>query len=354
MNLHGGYFPGDITGYLDFSANIAPFGMPEKVKEAAKEAVGLSHRYPDPHCLRLREAIAEKYASGPENVICGNGAADLIYRIAGALRENLKRALIIEPAFTEYERALKLYGAEVSHFVQENGNIADCLEHIRNSDIDIVFIANPSNPKGILTDRNDLEKLSAVCAEKRIILVIDECFMEFVEDCREYSMSGCLNEYTLVLNAFTKLYAMPGLRLGYIIGKNPVLLKKIDEERQPWVISTPAYEAGLAALKLSDEEYRLPLVKYIAARREFLRKELKEIGFDEISGTANYLFFRSEITDLKERMLSGKIIIRDCSDYYGLCKGCYRIAVLGDEENRRLIDAFKLSILQSADQIVQV
>jgi len=343
MNLHGGYFPGDMTGYLDFSANIAPFGMPEKVKEAAVEAIGHSHRYPDPHCLRLREAIAEKYASDPENVICGNGAADLIYRIAGALRGKLKRALIIEPAFTEYERALKLYGVEVSHFVPENDGMADCIDHIVNDGSDLIFIANPSNPKGILTDRKDLERLSSACAGKGIILVIDECFIGFIEDYQKYSMSECLNEYTLVLNAFTKLYAMPGLRLGYITGKNPGLLKKIDEERQPWVISEPAYEAGLAALELSDEEYRLPLVKYITAQRELLWKELKRIGFDEITGTANYLFFRSGITDLKERMLSEKIIIRDCSDYYGLCKGCCRIAVLLEEENRRLIKALELS-----------
>ncbi len=341
MNYHGGYLAEDVTGYLDFSANISPFGMPDKVKEAARAAVERSDRYPDPHCLGLRQAIAEKYSVASENVICGNGAADLIYRTVSALRGSIKKALIIEPAFTEYERALSLCGIEVSHFTPKDGDIMDCLDIITASDIDLIFIANPSNPKGILFERNELERLSHACAEKKVILVIDECFIEFLEDYRAYSMLSRLNEYILVLNAFTKLYAMPGLRLGYIIGRDPGLLKKIDEERQPWVVSAPAYEAGLAALKLSDEEYRLPLVKYITIEREYLAGGLNRLGFKEISGRANYLFFKSEIKDLKERMLSEKMIIRDCSDYYGLEKGFYRIAVLKEEENRRFLKALE-------------
>ena len=357
---HGGYIDGRIEEYLDFSANIAPFGMPGKVKEAVRASIEKAERYPDPFCTKLREALAEKYGVGAENIIPGNGACDLIYRIAGAFAAmprfsktaERKQALIVEPAFSEYERALCFNETETLHYFTKSSDISGLTEglessHSQNSAVGLVFLANPANPTGTLIRREALTRLAKACERKGTVLVVDECFMGFLKDDSDYSMLPAIRKdpgafrNVLVLNAFTKLYAMPGLRLGYLIGSNPDLLKKIDALRQPWNISVPAYEAGLAALKLSEEEYRIPLVQYITKQRAFLKKELSGLGFRVADGQANYLFFESDRMDLKERLLEKGILIRDCSDYYGLSKGCYRVAVRREEENVRLIEALR-------------
>ncbi len=378
---HGGYIEGDIGEYLDFSANIAPFGMPERVREAAQTAIAEAERYPDPYCRELIRALSEKTGLKPDNIAVGNGACDLIYRIVqacfgtcdcGTGKRGIvdSEALIVEPAFSEYERALKLFGTEILHYPVESGasrlsgqgrqkeifggntpdrtGLSELSDKIENDGIGspgLIFIANPSNPEGRLFEREELVRLAGVCSEKGVILAVDECFMGFVPDYADRSLLPLMAERPesfenlLVIDAFTKLYAMPGLRLGYLSGGSKALIKRIDSLRPPWFISTPALKAGLAALELTEKEYRLPLVDYLAKQRDHIKKALEDLGFEVTDGKANYLFFKCGIKDLKERLLKKKILIRDCSDYCGLSEGCFRTAVLTEEKNRRLLEA---------------
>ena len=349
--FHGGYLVNGTCGYVDFSANIAPFGIPGKIKDAVISSIERADRYPDPFCVRLREELAKKYGVAFENVIAGNGACDLIYRIAGALRGSIGEALIIEPAFSEYAKALCVNGIPVRHFLPASPLFEaasdDIIKWLEDRDFrkGVVFIANPSNPTGALIRRDELLRLSEACRRRDTVLVIDECFMGFIEDASLYSAlepaRGFAAEYenVLVLNAFTKLYAMPGLRLGYLTGGKE-LLKRIEEQRQPWQIALPSYEAGLMALKLEDGEYRLPLIHYIEGERSFLRSALQKQGFEVWDGRANYLFFKGR-RGLKEDLLQKGLLIRDCSDYYGLAGSAeecfYRIAVLKRKDNETLI-----------------
>ncbi len=378
MYTHGGFIEGDIGEYLDFSANIAPFGMPAGVRAAAEAAIAEAERYPDPFCKELIRALSQKTGLCADNIAVGNGACDLIYRTVqacfgicclcdgGKNKSGIsgRKAIIIEPAFSEYERALKLFGVEVIHY--HAGSVTKCLSrkgregipdrpdlselseeigHDRIGNIGLIFIANPSNPEGRLFDREELVGLAKICGKKGIILVADECFMGFVSDKTQYSLLPLIAkeqesfENVLVIDAFTKLYAMPGLRLGFLAGGSKALIERIDSLRQPWLISTPALKAGIAALELTEEEYRLPLADHLKKQRRIMKEALENLGFEVADGQANYLFFTGGIKDLKERLLKKKILIRDCSDYYGLSKGSYRTAVLTEEKNRRLLEA---------------
>ena len=360
--LHGGYVSNkESENYIDFSANIVP-EMPERVKQAAIASIEEANHYPDPQYRRLRKAIAGKHGVQPEQVVCGNGAGDLIYKIAQVFgkkqdfndsEEGRKAALIIEPAFTEYERALLQNGIEVIHYSTREDEFrlterffTDLEE--KHKKPDIIFLAQPANPTGLLTDEGLLLRLGDYCEEKDILLVTDESFYELTvkgeklwlgeeDDRGNVSQNKNARKRLLILNSFTKLYGMAGLRLGYLIGYDTELLDKIDRIGQPWSISAPAIAAGIAAMGFYEEEYRRPLTKYIAEERERMKIALEEAGFTVYPGEANYLFFYSERKDLYEKLLEKRIVIRDCSNYYGLSKGYYRVAILKKEENDHLI-----------------
>ena len=335
-HVHGG----DVYRYsncIDFSTNCNPLGTPKRVREAAQESLFHIHEYPQVGYQPLKEAIGAYEGVPSYQVICGNGAAELVFSVCRALSP--KRALVTAPTFAEYEQALDSVGCQVRHFtlrpehdfaVEEE--LLDCL----TPELDLVFLCNPNNPTGILTGRSFLLKILERCRQMGIFLVVDECFLDFVKEPEAYTLKEWLLEYQnlFLLKAFTKRYAMAGLRLGYGLSANTALLEKITAENQPWNISTPAQAAGLAALKETAyvEEGR----QLIFREREYLKEELSACGMQVFPSQANYVFFRGPV-DLFETCVSRGILIRDCSNYPGLCRGYYRIAVKTHEDNVKLI-----------------
>ena len=363
---HGGNWAGyeEICGeeILDFSANVSPFGLPENVREAASASLKNAYRYPDLECRNLRNAIADKYDLCSDHVLCGNGAADLIYRIAYAAKP--RRAIVPAPDFSEYEKALQQVGCEIKHWewmrgdctigktlpkgsqieVTECGKIqiglvpaSDLSDYILIEDIDMIILSNPNNPSGCLHSPDFLRELAAKCERRQILLVVDECFMDFVDSARTYSLlefvADCRN--LVVLRALTKFYGMAGLRLGWCATSNADLIAGMKKAGPPWSVSIPAQAAGIAVL--SEEAYADRLRGYISAECQQLQSGLQGLGFQVISGAANYILFYSERTDLARLLLERGIAIRDCSNYVGLGPGWYRVAVRLREENERLL-----------------
>ena len=363
---HGGNWAGyeEICGeeILDFSANVSPFGLPENVREAASASLKNAYRYPDLECRNLRNAIADKYDLCSDHVLCGNGAADLIYRIAYAAKP--RRAIVPATDFSEYEKALQQVGCEIKHWewmrgdctigktlpkgsqieVTECGKIqiglvpaSDLSDYILIEDIDMIILSNPNNPSGCLHSPDFLRELAAKCERRQILLVVDECFMDFVDSTRTYSLlefvADCRN--LVVLRAFTKFYGMAGLRLGWCATSNADLIAGMKKAGPPWSVSIPAQAAGIAVL--SEEAYADRLRGYISAECQQLQSGLQGLGFQVISGAANYILFYSERTDLARLLLERGIAIRDCSNYVGLGPGWYRVAVRLREENERLL-----------------
>ena len=340
MHKHGGdIYGGDVR--LDFSANLNFFGMPESVREAAYRGILNSEHYPDVECRELRRAISVHDGIPVEQIVCGNGAADLIFGLVLAKRPKL--AVLAAPTFYEYEQALHMVDCQIRrvYLSEEEGfPYSERILEALTPEVDMIFLCHPNNPTGQLLEAELREKILARCEACDILLVLDECFTDFLDDEeREKYPWGCAErnyEHVAVLRAFTKIYAMAGLRLGYAIVPDENLRERLRLVRQPWSVSIPAQMAGAAALK--EEAYVERFRGVLKEERAWLKGELEKLGITPIGSHANYIFFRS-VEDLTERMRREGILIRDCANYEGLHAGYYRIAVRTREENTELIRA---------------
>lgn len=333
---HGGNIY-KYKNYLDFSANINPLGMPESVKNAVIESADFCDVYPDPLCTGLVGKISEYEKT--KHIVCGNGADDLIYRIISAVRP--ENAVICSPSFTEYRKALEENNCKITEYIlsEKNGfdvtaDFADCLDF----NTDIVFLCSPNNPTGKTININLLENIAGKCLEKNIILVCDECFMGFVTDGKNKSLRNFLNDNIIILKAFTKIYAMAGLRLGYAVFGSEELAEKVRRNGQYWSVSVPAQRGGISAL--DEKDYLLTTVEFVRKEREFLMSELSGMGLKVFEPEANFIFFRCSLP-LDVLLEREKILIRNCSNYSGLEDGFFRIAVRTHEENIIFVSAVR-------------
>ena len=328
---------------LDFSANINPLGMPQSVRKAVTDALLQAVHYPDPLCRKLRGELAVYHGVPEDFLICGNGGADLIYRFACALRP--RRALLTAPTFSEYEEALRQTETECLfyHMRPDLEIREDILERMEERP-DVMFLCNPNNPTGLLTDSALMDRILEKAEQLGIVLMVDECFLDFTGQ-EERSLIGRTKDcpHLFVLKSFTKMYAMPGIRLGYGISSSRTLLERMGRAGQCWGVSVLASEAGIAALK--EKEYKERAVRMTAEERRYLKGRLEQLGLQVWDGQADYLFFRAAgVTDLYERLLPEGILIRRCSNYRGLGEEYYRTAVKTREENIRLAEAMERAL----------
>ncbi len=339
-HVHGG----DIYRYpdtIDFSSNSNPLGTPAGVKEAVKKSAEHLAWYPQVGYQTLKEAIGAYEAVPASQVICGNGAAELIYLLCRAKKP--KKALLPAPTFAEYAQALQSVGCAVDYYFlsKERGfSLDEGFLEVLDEEIDLLFLCNPNNPTGVLTSRDFLEKLLALCREKKIFLAVDECFLDFVRRPGDFTMKPYLSacESLFLLKAFTKRYAMAGVRLGYGLCANESLLMEMSLATQPWNLSVTAQEAGLAALK--EEEYLKKGRQMVLEQQAYLIHSLQSMGFPVYGSQANYIFFQGPDT-LWEDCLKEGLLLRDCGNYPGLAKGYYRAAVRTPAENETLVDALQ-------------
>ncbi len=341
MILDKGYgHGGDVYSQkirLDFSANVNPFGAPIEVQTAVRASVDNLSAYPDPCCGCLREKLAALNGVAREDVICGNGAAELIYQFVGALKPG--NVLLPVPSFADYESALSAAGCDPTYYPLERENsffLTDHLLSAMSSDVDLVMLCSPNNPTGRSVPRELLLKIVDRCRETGTWLFLDECFLELVDEDKAFSLTDRLREgdRVFLLRAFTKAYGMAGLRLGYGICKSHTLLEKMSRLSQPWNVSIPAQAAGLAALDRPDWPEKARAM--FRTEKLFLQAGLTALGFAVLPGDANFLFF-SGAPGLYEKMRDRGVLIRDCSNYRNLGPGDYRIAVRTRAENEELL-----------------
>lgn len=335
--LHGGdiYRHPDV---IDFSVNTNPLGTPESVKRAVQESVAKIEHYPDVRCEALRKAISRFEQVNMEEILCGNGAAELFFAAVQAVWP--QKALVIAPSFSEYEEALRSVGAEVEYYYlceEDNFQIREDYVDKLSEEIDMIFLCNPNNPTGQTIDRDMLIKILDRCKKQNIVVILDECFLEFLDEPNRYEMSDLRGEYPnlLIIKAFTKIFSMPGLRLGYAISSNQDILEEMSWKLQQWNVSVPAQMAGVAALE-KPKEYIRQTREYVSGQREYMRNIMKMMGYVVFASKANYLFFKGR-PGLEKEALEAGFLIRDCQNYEGLSEGFYRIAVRTKEENERLI-----------------
>lgn len=337
--------------FLDFSANINPLGMPAGVRLAVMEALDKAEHYPDPESRKLKHALAEYHEVPEEALICGNGGADLIYRLAYGTKP--AHALLTAPTFLEYEEALKQVGTKIHIYeMQPDYRVREDILEQMTEDMDVMFLCNPNNPTGFAVEREALIPLLEYCEERGIVCVVDECFIEFLDEPERFSVmkevrSGRFRRL-FILKAFTKLYAMAGLRLGYGISLDRELLEAMDGCRQPWSVSGPAQSAGEAAL--GETEYVNRARELVKRERSWLKAQMEGLGLFVYDSRANYLFFRDpaqarartpEACSLYDACLKNGVLIRSCANYRGLDGRFYRICVKDRANNETFIRVLK-------------
>ena len=320
---------------IDFSVSVNPLGMPEAVEAAMHRAVKMCGRYPDIEAEELKRSVSAMLGVPKEYLLFGNGASELLMAVVRGIQP--KRTVIPVPSFYGYEYAAKAAESEIIYYEmkQKNGfGLAEDLYAALTEETDLLFLANPNNPTGRLTDTEELRRLLHYCENKGIFVVLDECFIEFSGS--GYSMLSEIEEFghLLLLRAFTKIFAMPGVRLGYAICRDAGIRGKIEEQLPEWNLSCFAQEAGRVCAAQMD--FLTETEKYVEKERQFLEEELNKKGYEVFPSEANFILVYSG-EPLYERLLEKGILIRDCGNFRGLRPGFYRIAVKGRKENEILL-----------------
>lgn len=329
---------------LDFSVNINPMELPSEIRQVLSESIYSVNQYPDIYHEKLKKAITELFGLSQEEVVLGNGASELIMAVCHSIMP--QKAMVVSPGFSGYEYAIKGACKDchiLYHCLLEEDDFDlkdDILQCLKVKKPNLLFLTNPNNPNGKLIEKNLLEKIIKVCEEQNTIVVLDECFLPLTGEEKDLSFANRIGVYKniIVLRAFTKTFAIPGVRLGYALcQKEPA--EAIQRHLPEWNLSVFAEAVGVECLKHLD--YIAGAEEMIQKERAYLSAELEKLGYKVYPSNANFILFRSNRTDLAEKLLSDGILIRDCRNYKGLSKGYYRIAVKTHEENERLLYTLK-------------
>ena len=340
--VHGG--ESTVRIKYDFSVNVNPLGMPYKIVAAIKRYAKKSWAYPERNSLSLKNALAAKKGLEEKNIIIGNGASDLITLLARWLCKCKKqRTLLLAPTFTGYERALLGCGFYIKYYdLKKEDKFALTHDFVPSitDDLDAIFLCNPNNPTSALVEEKLLKEIIEVCDTKGILVVIDECFMDFVAGKNNASAIKHFAEHKnlVVLNAFTKIFSMAGLRLGYALSPDTDLISQLEFLQSEWNVSSLAQKSGLLALK--EEKYLEKTSLLIERERRFLESELSAMGITVYPSDANFILLETKKNVCRELMKVG-ILVRDCSDFKNLGANFIRIAIQTRRKNKILLSALK-------------
>lgn len=327
---------------IDFSANINPLGPPAQLKRNWPQLFEMIADYPDPKGKCLRRRIAVKEDLNEEQILIGNGGAELISLVGRMLRG--KRALIIQPAFSEYEAACRTNGCRADSFLLEAGRWDLNLEKLCSLIIqyDAVFLCNPCNPTGIYYSKSEIQTLAETCKEHGCLLIIDEAFYDFVAEYESITDWVKDYEHIIIIRSMTKMFAIPGLRLGYVMASEAII-RKLACMQPHWSMNALALKAG---------EWCLDSDKYIEETRELIARErnrlfafFAEKHFLSSPSRVNFYLLKDPLLDnqlpLFEFFLQQGIIPRHTMNFIGLEGEWLRFAVKGPQHNYILMEALK-------------
>ena len=379
MDFHGGniykvFREKNLKEILDYSSNINPYGIPESLKKRITENLEILERYQDPDYVELREKLAHLNNVNMSDIVLGNGATEIIFLFMKVI--NPKKILIVSPTFGEYERAVKAVGTsrnsidlscsddnknienkeiEIEYFeLKESDDFNLNIGNLKNElekKYDLLIICNPNNPTGKFLKLAQTEEILKECNKYDTKLFIDEAFIEFLADgMKESIINTEENKKNLfVTRAFTKFFAIPGLRLGYGMYFDKELEQKISEKKEPWSVNNIAEMAGLTVL--DDTEYIGKTLKWITEEKIYMYEKLNEISgikvyeteVNFITGKIDEKLFSEglNVKVLREKMLEQGILIRDASNFNFLDERFFRLAIKDRASNERVIEAMK-------------
>lgn len=329
-----------------FSANVNPLGISQKLKEELSTHIDCITTYPDREYCNLRKCMANYVGTEPENIIVGNGSTELISLFIQI--EHPRKALILGPTYSEYEREVALGGGTTLYYpLKEENSFRLDTDHFTSKlddSLDLLILCNPNNPTSSCISIDDMRKILDVCKEHDIYVMVDETYIEFVDDVAHTSAVPLTAYYNniIILRGTSKFFAAPGLRLGYAITGNEDLLRNMNQRKNPWTINSLAVIAG--ELMFQDKDY-------IAATRDLVLSERQRMyelfqtseRFRPYKPTANFMLLRimdDDLTsqDLFDRAIREGMMIRDCSTFPFLNDKFIRFCFMKPEDNDRLAE----------------
>jgi threonine-phosphate decarboxylase len=321
---------------IDFSVTTSPLGVADCIRQAVLNAAGHLEAVPDPTCSALCRQIGECEGVDPSYIYCGADTADLASRLLRVIHP--KKALVPAPSYSLYEALLAEANCKISRCMlwEAKGFLigGGFLEAI-TPELDCVFLCQPNNPTGLMAPQQVLLALIEKCARNGVYLILDECFLDFLENPMLATEKPLLSRYPnlIILKSPSVTHGMAGLKLAYCMTSNRQLLSGLYSDVLPCAVSSVAQAAGIAAMQDSDSLEQ--------ARRLFSRERgrmieiLRACGATVYPGEANYLLFRTSEPDLAVRLAEKGIKIEDCSAVRGLAPGYYRISLRTAAENAR-------------------
>lgn len=349
---HGGEIY-DKTIEYDFSVSLNPNPCPKEVYEEAVRGVEASICYPDTSLNYLRDNIGQVHGISGDNIVCANGASELINAVVRYV--NPKETLICAPSFYGYRHAInavsKCRGWNSNamnssescykvYMLNESNDYSigeDYLDYI-TPEVELCILCNPNNPTGRLVDYDLLIKIIDKCNSLNIYVLVDECFLMLSRNAKSVASLCDKYEKLIVVNAYTKLFSIPGIRFGYAVAGLEVrsALKDILPE---WNVSVPAiYAAGKATEILLATDYINESLRIIEGERAYLEEKLSLCGISYIQSDTNFMLLHTRL-NLYEELCKRNILIRECSNFEGLGPNYYRIAVKSHKENEKLVEA---------------
>ncbi len=323
---------------IDFSANINPLGPPPILLEKWNELYQTVHLYPDPFASRLKEKISNKYELRPEQLLIGNGAAEIISLLGRMLTG--KKVLLIQPAFSEYEEVCRINHCDIYHHflsAESGWELSPSKLEMDIRHVDAVFLCNPNNPTGIFYPKQLVEELLVLCEKNDCNVILDEAFYDFVIGYED--MLPLLKKFSnlIVLRSLTKMYSIPGIRLGYIFASEE-LIAQLQHFQAQWSINGIALKVG--ELLMEQEAFLKKTQSFIQMEKEGLFPFFKKEQFAYSNSAANYYLLRdqrlNDQKDLLTFLLNNGIIARHTYNYQSLEGSWLRFAIKSKVENQQL------------------
>jgi threonine-phosphate decarboxylase len=329
-----------------FSANVNPLGISPLLRKTLIDHIDAISAYPDREYLSLRKSIAAYCDTDCSNIIVGNGTTELISLIIQVRRP--KRALIVGPTYSEYERSVSIDGASCYYYPlkEKNGFQLNTDEFIRelNESTDLLIMCNPNNPTSTGVRTADMRRILDACMQYHIFVMVDETYIEFEKNLSDFTSVPLTEDYNniIILRGTSKFFAAPGLRLGYAVTGNQDLIKYINTHKNPWMINSLAAIAGESMF--SDESYIRKTRELIQSERSRMFRELSATGkYKLYEPSANFILARIRkpgVTSeqIFEKAILQKMMIRDCSTFPFLDNSYIRFCVMSPDMNTRLLD----------------
>ncbi len=321
---------------LDFSVNSNPFGPSPQVWKAIRQTP--LERYPDRESIALRRALSQRLDVPAEQIVVGNGTAELIQLAAFAFLQRGENVLIAEPTFGEYERSARLMDSNIyrwratseTRFAFQSEQIQKKLNERKYR---MMFLCNPNNPTGQVFPLCDLDMLTKFFPDT--LFIVDEAYLAFVPGMK--SAVTLLRKNILTLRSMTKDYAIAALRLGYVVA-DQAIIQALVNLRPAWNANALAQAAGLAALQ--DEAHQHETLAQLQREKQILMSGLKDLGYEPVPSQTHYFLLPVEDgVDFRQRLLTRSILVRDCASF-GL-PAYVRIATRKPDENKRLLQTIK-------------